>query len=65
MAQLIRCCYESLALKYRETLGSLEELTGTKIEVVHIVGGGSQSKLLNQFYTADATASGRLSGWTG
>ncbi len=49
----VRCCYESLALKYRETLSSLEELTGNKIEVIHIVGGGSQNKLLNQF-TADA-----------
>jgi rhamnulokinase len=51
--ELVRCCYESLALKYRETLGSLEELTGKKIEVINIVGGGSQNKLLNQF-TADA-----------
>ena len=51
--ELIRCCYESLALKYRETLGSLEETTGNTMEVVHIVGGGSQNKLLNQF-TADA-----------
>jgi rhamnulokinase len=51
--ELIRCCYESLALKYRETLGSLEELTGNKIKVIHVVGGGSQNKLLNQF-TADA-----------
>ena len=51
--ELVRCCYESLALKYREVLGSLEELTGEKIEIIHIVGGGSQSRLLNQF-TADA-----------
>jgi rhamnulokinase len=51
--ELIRCCYESLALKYRETLGSLEELTGKPVEVIHIVGGGSQSRLLNQF-AADA-----------
>ena len=51
--ELVRSCYESLALKYCETLGALEELTGEKIEVIHIVGGGSQSKLLNQF-TADA-----------
>ena len=50
---LIRCCYESLALKYRDTLGSLEEITGNEIEVIHIVGGGSQNNLLNQF-TADA-----------
>lgn len=51
--ELVRCCYESLALKYREVLGSLEELTGNRIDVIHIVGGGSQSRLLNQF-TADA-----------
>ncbi|MEI9960524.1 MAG: FGGY-family carbohydrate kinase [Limisphaerales bacterium] len=25
--ELVRCCYESLALIYRETLASLEELT--------------------------------------
>jgi rhamnulokinase len=51
--ELVRCAYESLALKYREVLGSLEELTGIPIDVIHIVGGGSQSRLLNQF-TADA-----------
>jgi len=51
--ELVRCCYESLALKYREVLGSLEELTQDRIDVIHIVGGGSQSELLNQF-TADA-----------
>lgn len=47
--ELVRCAYESLVLKYRELLGSLEELTGEKIEVMHIVGDGSQNKLLNQF----------------
>jgi rhamnulokinase len=52
-AQLIRCAYESLALKYRQVLGWLEELTGQPIEVIHVVGGGSQSGILNQF-TADA-----------
>ena len=51
--ELVRCAYESLALKYRETLEALEALTGEKIEVIHIVGGGSLNKLLNQF-TADA-----------
>ncbi len=51
--ELVRCAYESLALKYREVLSCLEELTGNRIEVIHIVGGGSQSKILNQF-TADA-----------
>jgi rhamnulokinase len=51
--ELVRCAYESLALKYRQVLGWLEELTGNRIEVVHIVGGGSKSEILNQF-TADA-----------
>jgi rhamnulokinase len=51
--ELVRCAYESLALRYRQVLGWLEELTGNTMEVIHIVGGGSQSKLLNQF-TADA-----------
>ena len=49
----IRCALESLALKYRMVLGWLEELAGEKVEVVHIVGGGSQNELLNQF-TANA-----------
>lgn len=52
-AQLVRCAYESLALKYRQVLGWLEELTSQPVEVIHIVGGGSQSRILNQF-TADA-----------
>lgn len=51
--ELVRCAYESLALKYGQVLGWLEELTGNRIEVVHIVGGGSKSDILNQF-AADA-----------
>jgi rhamnulokinase len=51
--ELVRCAYESLALRYRQVLGWLEELTGNRIEVIHIVGGGSKSKILNQF-AADA-----------
>ena len=51
--ELIRCAYESLALQYRQTLGWLQELTGERVEVIHIVGGGSQNRLLNQF-TANA-----------
>lgn len=51
--ELVRCALESLALKYRVVLGYLEELTGSRIEVIHIVGGGSQNELLNQM-AADA-----------
>jgi rhamnulokinase len=49
----IRCCLDSLALKYRWTLEKLEELRGQKIETLHIVGGGTQNKFLSQL-TADA-----------
>jgi rhamnulokinase len=52
--QLVRCALESLALKYRTTLGLLEQLTETPVEVIHIVGGGTRNRLLNQF-TANAT----------
>jgi rhamnulokinase len=51
---LIRACLESLALKYRMVLGWLEELSGEQVEVIHIVGGGTQNTVLNQF-TANAT----------
>jgi rhamnulokinase len=54
---IARTVLESLALKYRYVLELLESLTGTKIEVVRVVGGGSQNDVLNQF-AADAT--GRL-----
>jgi len=51
--QIVRCALESLALKYRLVLTWLEELSGVPVEVIHIVGGGTQNTLLNQF-TADA-----------
>lgn len=47
--QYVRCALESLALKYQKVLSWLEELTGTPIEVIHIVGGGTKNELLNQF----------------
>jgi rhamnulokinase len=49
----VRCCLESLALKYRWVIDSLELLTGRRIETVRVVGGGSQNGLLCQL-TADA-----------
>jgi rhamnulokinase len=44
----------SLAVRYKEVLRKLEELSGQTIEVIHIVGGGSRNRLLNQL-TADVT----------
>lgn len=51
---IVRCVLESLALKYREVLETLRELTSQPIDVVHIGGGGTQNELLNQM-TANAT----------
>lgn len=59
--QFVRCALESLALKYRLVLQWLEELTDTPVEVIHIVGGGTQNQLLNQF-TADACGRPVLAG---
>jgi rhamnulokinase len=50
---VIRCCLESLALKYHWALRKLEELTGKTIDVIHVIGGGCQNALLCQ-WTADA-----------
>lgn len=53
VGQMVRCCLESLALKYRSVLEGLEGLLGRRLERLHVVGGGSRNHLLNQF-TADA-----------
>jgi rhamnulokinase len=51
--QFARCCFESLAMKYRDVLNRMESLTGRRFGILHVVGGGCQNELLNQF-TADA-----------
>ncbi len=50
---IARCIYDSLALKYKDTLRQIESVTGGKIEQLHIIGGGANNELLNQL-TADA-----------
>jgi rhamnulokinase len=50
---VLRCVLESLALLYRKTLREIEQVTGRKIERLHIVGGGTKNALLNHF-TANA-----------
>lgn len=50
---VIRCALESLALRYRMVLGYLEELIDGRLDTIHIVGGGTQNRLLCQM-AADA-----------
>lgn len=52
-AQIIRCIFESLALRYRNVIEMLEQVAPFPIEVLHVIGGGSKNNLLNQF-TANA-----------
>ena len=52
-SEFIRCIFDSLALKYKNVLGKLQQVAPFQIEKLHIIGGGSQNKLLNQF-TANA-----------
>ncbi len=54
VAATVRTILESLALRYREVLESLETLLGRRLEIIHIVGGGSRNRILNQL-VADAT----------
>jgi len=57
----VRCILESLALKYRLVLRSLEQLGGKRIDQIRVIGGGSKNRLLNQF-TADAAGRRVLAG---
>jgi rhamnulokinase len=51
-AQVVRCILDSLADAYRRTVRRAAALSGKRIEVIHLVGGGAQNALLCQL-TAD------------
>jgi len=53
---ILRCALESLALEYRWVAEQINHLTGKTHPTIHIIGGGTQNKLLNQFA---ASATGR------
>lgn len=54
MGAIVRCIFESLALRYRWTAEKLEELSGKKYSTINIVGGGTKDALLCRF-AADGT----------
>jgi rhamnulokinase len=58
---MVRAILEGLALRYREAVNMVESLTGTAINAIHIVGGGSRNVLLCQL-TADACGRRVLAG---
>ena len=47
--EIVRCILESLALAYRHTFRELAEVVGHPQDTIHIVGGGSQNRLLCQW----------------
>ena len=53
IGEIARTIYESLAMSYKETFARLEQIKGKRIDVLHIVGGGSKNFLLDQM-TANA-----------
>jgi rhamnulokinase len=53
VGEIARCAFESLSLKYRSVLESLEKLTGRHLDSIRVVGGGSLNHFLCQMI-ADA-----------
>ena len=49
IGQISRTIFECLAFRYREAMENLEDIIKKKIRILHIIGGGSQNALLNQF----------------
>ncbi len=48
VGEIIRCIYESLALKYRYTFDGIKECTQKDYDRIHVMGGGTKDKLLLQ-----------------
>ena len=51
--EIMRCIYQSLAMKYKYTFNNLGELSGRVYNQINILGGGIKDKLLCQM-TSDA-----------
>ena len=49
VAEICRCIFDSLALRYRQVFGWLRDVATFPIEVLHIIGGGSKNYFLDQF----------------
>ena len=58
---MVRAILQGLALRYRFVIEQLEQMSGVQVSTIHIVGGGTQNTLLNQF-TADATGKKVITG---
>jgi len=60
-AEICRCIFDSLALRYKQVFQWLQEFSSFELKTLHVIGGGSLNKYLNQF-TANATGATVLAG---
>ncbi|WP_240987288.1 rhamnulokinase family protein [Arthrobacter sp. Soil736] len=60
-AHIVRCILDSLAAGYARTISEAGRLADVAVDTVHIVGGGSQNRLLCQL-TAEATGKRVIAG---
>ncbi|HZK21638.1 MAG TPA: rhamnulokinase family protein [Oscillospiraceae bacterium] len=61
VGEIMRCIYESLALKHRYTFEGIKKCTGKKYDKIHIMGGGTKDTLLCEM-TANACYTTVLAG---
>jgi rhamnulokinase/L-fuculokinase len=53
VGEIMRCIYESIAMKYRYTFRAVREVTNKEYAAIHMIGGGTKDRLLCQM-TADS-----------
>lgn len=47
--EITRCIFDSLALRYKEVFGYLQQFAKAPLTKLHVIGGGSRNNLLNRF----------------
>lgn len=52
--EMARCIFDSLAMRYRQVLGYLNDMASFPIEKLHVIGGGTRNEYLMQM-AANAT----------
>lgn len=61
VGEIVRCIYESIALKYKNSFYKIADCTGKTYNTIHMVGGGTKDKLLCQM-TANSTGAKVVAG---